>query len=187
MSGNHRDDPRGKRTRDRLGDALIATLLEKPFDDITVGEVLQRAGVARSTFYEHYRDKHDLFFSDVDEFFQWISTLLERQPDPGRVAPVRELFAHVAESRPLLAAMEASGRLDEVLRLGRAHFARSIERALGRSDGGDSAELQLLAHGLAGALLAMLERWLASEPKQTPAEMDELFHRLVERALGTRG
>jgi AcrR family transcriptional regulator len=186
MSGNHRDDPRAKRTRDRLGDALIASLLEKPFDDITVGEVLQRAGVARSTFYEHYRDKHDLFFSDVDEFFEWMSTTLERQPDPGRIAPVRELFAHVADSRPLHAAMEASGRLDEVLRIGRAHFARSIERALERNERGDPAR-RALAHGLAGALFAMLEQWLASEQKQTPAEMDELFHRMAGRATGTRG
>jgi AcrR family transcriptional regulator len=180
MSGNHRDDPRARRTRDRLGDALLATLLEKPFDDITVGEVLQRAGVGRSTFYEHYRDKHDLFFSDVDEFFEWMSKA--GGTDSTRVAPVRELFAHVAESRPILAAMEASGRLDEVVRIGRAHFARSIERALEREEGGDAEERQVLAHGLAGALFEMLEHWLASGQKQTPAEMDELFHRLAARA-----
>ena len=30
--------------------------------------MLDRAGISHSTFYEHYRDKNDLFLSDVDEF-----------------------------------------------------------------------------------------------------------------------
>lgn len=55
-------------TRNALGDALVALMQEKPFDDITVQHVLDRAGVGRSTFYEHYRDKNDLFLSDVDQF-----------------------------------------------------------------------------------------------------------------------
>src|SRR5262249_46814032 len=59
-------DPRAVRTRNRLGGALIALIQEKPFDDVTVQEVLERAGVSRSTFYEHFRDKDDLFLSDAE-------------------------------------------------------------------------------------------------------------------------
>ena len=43
-------DARVKRTRDALGDALIALMQEKPFETITVQEVLDRAHVSRSTF-----------------------------------------------------------------------------------------------------------------------------------------
>jgi AcrR family transcriptional regulator len=50
-----RTDRRVLRTRDTLGDALVELMHEKPFDDITVQEVLDRAGVGRSTFYAHYR------------------------------------------------------------------------------------------------------------------------------------
>jgi AcrR family transcriptional regulator len=56
------------RTRDTLGDALVALMQEKNFDEITVCEVLDRAGVVRSTFYAHYRDKDDLFLSDIEDF-----------------------------------------------------------------------------------------------------------------------
>ena len=81
MSGNAtavKTDKRVLRTRDTLGDALMELLQEKPFDDITVQEVLDRAGVGRSTFYAHYRDKDDLFLSDVEDFFQMMSGLLTR-------------------------------------------------------------------------------------------------------------
>jgi AcrR family transcriptional regulator len=43
-------DRRARRTRDALGDALLDLMPEKSFDDITVQQVLDRAGVGRSTF-----------------------------------------------------------------------------------------------------------------------------------------
>src|SRR5437879_2567800 len=89
-------DARVRRTRDSLGDALVTLMQEKPFDSITVQEVLDRAGVGRSTFYAHYRDKEDLFMSDADEFFGAISVALSVHGDKSdRVAPVREFFTHV--------------------------------------------------------------------------------------------
>ena len=45
-----REDARVRRTRDALGDALVALMHEKPFDSITVQDVLDRANVGRSTF-----------------------------------------------------------------------------------------------------------------------------------------
>src|SRR4029077_4154989 len=89
-------DRRIQRTRDRLGDAFLKLLLEKPFENITVQEVLDCAKVSRSTFYVHYRNKEDLFFSDVDEFLEGIAAMLSRRGESSnRVAPVRELFTHI--------------------------------------------------------------------------------------------
>src|SRR3954470_4793055 len=124
-------DPRVRRTRDRLGDALIELLQQKSFDSITVQEVLDRAGVGRSTFYVHFKDKQDLFLSDVDEFLALFASLLDRHGEPlDRVAPVREFCAHVAESRALHDALVASGKMQEMLDLAREHFARTIESRL---------------------------------------------------------
>jgi AcrR family transcriptional regulator len=90
-------DPRVRRTRDMLGDALLTLMQEKPFGTITVQQVLDRAGIGRSTFYAHYRDKDDLFLSDLEDFFELMSTpLLRHREATNRVAPVSELFAHVA-------------------------------------------------------------------------------------------
>src|SRR5690348_6127299 len=98
MSGKTRSrktDARVLRTHGSLGDALVALMHEKPFDSITVQEVLDRAAVGRSTFYSHFRDKDDLFLSDVEHFFELVSTMLTRCNDASnRVAPVCELFSH---------------------------------------------------------------------------------------------
>src|SRR5437868_2657521 len=150
-------DPRVLRTRDRLGDALVALMQEKPFDAITVQEVLDRAGVSRSTFYVHYRDKDDLFFSDADEFLESMAMMLSRRKEKSeRVAPVREFFAHVAQGQQLYTALVESGRIHDFLELAQGHFARGIERRLmelPRADGMASASRAPVAQALAGALL----------------------------------
>ena len=180
---NRKPDPRAVRTRDRLGDALIQLLLAKPFDDITVQEVLDRARVSRSTFYEHYRDKNDLFLSDVDQFFEMMSTQLSRTHDPSpRVAPVAEFFTHVADVRDLYAVLVESGRMHDLTELGTAHFARGIEARLAAQPRGVSLSKETrvaLAHALAGALIALVTWWARQGMTTPPAELDRLFHRMV--------
>jgi AcrR family transcriptional regulator len=180
-------DPRVVRTRDRLGDALVELLLAKPFDDITVQEVLDRAHISRSTFYEHYRDKNDLFLSDVDQFFEGMATLLARSKDRSeRVAPVTEFFTHVAEARDLYRVLVESGRIHDVNEIGEAHFARAIQGRLEQQPHADSftkTKRAELAHAFAGALFSLLSWWVRDGMKNPPRQMDELFHAMVSRGV----
>jgi AcrR family transcriptional regulator len=178
-----RKDGRVRRTRDVLGDALVKLMHEKPFEEIKVQEVLEHAGVGRSTFYTHFRDKEDLFLSDVEDFFEMMSTQLERNREvSNRVAPVRELFAHVAEWRPFFTAMVAAGKIHDAMELGQGIFARAIERRLAgqrQARAIPAEERAALAQGLAGALLAQLTWWINSGSPESAEQMDENFHRMV--------
>src|SRR5262245_59593290 len=124
-------DARVRRTRNALGDALIALMQEKPFDTITVQDVLDRAHVSRSTFYTHYSDKDDLLMSDAEEFFEALSMGLSVHGDKSdRVFPVQEFFTHLADVQPFYKALVKSGKFQENMELARGHFARGIERRL---------------------------------------------------------
>jgi AcrR family transcriptional regulator len=181
-------DRRVQRTRDRLGDALVGLMQEKPFDAITVQEVLDRAGVGRSTFYAHYRDKLDLFLSDLDEFLEAMATALSRSNNTSdRVAPVRELFAHVAQERRLYNALVESGRVHDFMELAQGHFARGVEQrlaALPRSRALTPAHRTALARALAGSLLSLLSWWMALDAPPPPEQMDDIYHRLVWSGVG---
>jgi AcrR family transcriptional regulator len=189
MSGNPTSDPprldaRVRRSRDRLGDALVELVQEKPFDSITVQDVLDRAGVSRSTFYAHYRDKDDLFLSDADEFFEHMAMRLVREAEPSeRVAPVREMLAHVGgEAEAFQAALLASGKWHDMLELAQAHFARGIEHRLEqlpRSRSLPAESRRALATAYSGAFLALLTGWLRKSERESPEQVDTLFHRLV--------
>ena len=183
-------DARVRRTRDALGDALIALMQEKPFDTITVQDVLDRAHVSRSTFYSHYSDKDDLLMSDADEFFQALSMALSQHDEKSdRVFPVREFFAHLSDVQPFFKALVKSGKYQENMELARGHFARGIERRLAELLQGRSIpphELSAIAFTHAGALLSLLAWWLDRGMRESPAEMDQLFHRMVWNGVASK-
>jgi AcrR family transcriptional regulator len=180
-------DARVRRTRDALGDALVALMQEKPFDTITVQEVLDRANVSRSTFYTHYSDKDDLLMSDAEEFFEAISMALSAHGDKSdRVFPVSEFFTHLSDVQPFFKALVKSGRYQENMELARGHFARGIERRLSelpRARSISPNQLPAIAFTHAGALLSLLTWWLDRGMRESPQEMDELFHRMFWNGL----
>jgi len=182
-------DARVRRTRDALGDALIALMQEKPFDTIKVQDVLDRAHVSRSTFYSHYSDKDDLLMSDAEEFFEAVSMLLSLRDDKSdRVFPVAEFFAHLIEAQVFFKALVKSGKFHENMELARGHFARGIERRLSELPRGQSIpsnQLPAIAFTHAGALLSLLTWWIDRGMHEPPAEMDQLFHRMVWNGSGT--
>ncbi len=178
-------DLRILRTRNQLGDALMALLEERHFDDITVQDVLDRAKVGRSTFYVHYSDKQDLFLSDVEDFFELCSGLLKRHhAGPERLLPVQEVFAHVREMRDFYAAVVRSGKVNEIQALGRGFFARSIDERL-QSAGVkiDPLERSAKAHALAGSFFSLLDWWIDKGMKADPKDMEALFHRMAWTGL----
>jgi AcrR family transcriptional regulator len=69
-------DPRIRRTRDLLQQALDTLLKQKEFDKISVQDITDTAGVNRATFYAHYPDKFALLECKVAGDFN--ALLVER-------------------------------------------------------------------------------------------------------------
>jgi AcrR family transcriptional regulator len=182
-----KEDARVRRTREALGDALVALMHEKPFDTITVQDVLDRAKVGRSTFYTHYSDKDDLLMSDAEEFFESVAMLLSLRGDTSdRVFPVREFFDHIVEAKQFVDALVSSGKFNDNMGLARGLFARGIEQRLSelpKGKGIPAAERPAIAFAHAGALLSLLTWWIDRGMRQPPAEIDQLFHKLVWKGV----
>jgi AcrR family transcriptional regulator len=63
-------DPRVKRTRKLLQQALTELMAEKSYRAITVGDIANRATVNRATFYAHFPDKQALLEYAIREMFR---------------------------------------------------------------------------------------------------------------------
>ena len=63
-------DPRVRRTRKMLQDALAQLLKEKEFDKISIGDIAEASTLNRATFYDHYPDKFALLESLVATQFE---------------------------------------------------------------------------------------------------------------------
>ena len=180
-------DERIRRTHERLGKALVQLIQQKPLDEVTVQEVLDRSSVGRSTFYLHFRNKDDLLLSQLEEFLETMSTALSvRKEVSHRVAPVAELFVHIGDQQKLYRALADSGRLNDFFDLAQGYFARGIEQRLTESKRLPNLlqrELAVRAFALTGCLLSLLRWWLDRGAKEPPSDMDGLFHRIVWNGL----
>ena len=63
-------DPRVRRTRKMLQDALASLLRKKEFDKISIGDIAEESTLNRATFYDHYPDKFALLECLVASQFQ---------------------------------------------------------------------------------------------------------------------
>jgi AcrR family transcriptional regulator len=59
-------DRRQKRTREAIRQAFISLATNRRYDDFSVRDLIEQAGIGRSTFYEHYRSKDDVLRALMD-------------------------------------------------------------------------------------------------------------------------
>ena len=178
-------DPRVARTTHALGSALIELIQERDYDDITVQQILDRAGVGRATFYAHYRNKDDALHWNYGRLFDVMESLVARRSPAGRrLFPVEEFVSHIAEARELTAALRRAGRLEEAWSQFAGHAAGIIERRLASwPEVASTIPQSLVAPMLGGALIEMI-RWSHEHPSaSTPREMDRAFHELARGVL----
>ncbi|RYD64162.1 MAG: TetR/AcrR family transcriptional regulator [Verrucomicrobiaceae bacterium] len=90
-------DPRVKRTRKMLFQALQELLEEKGFGAISMQDIAERSTLNRGTIYLHYKDKFALLEALIEEKF---STLLEARmkgSSGGCPAALRQLILAVSD------------------------------------------------------------------------------------------
>ncbi len=107
-------DPRTRRTRKLLQDALVSLLKTRTFRSVSVGDIAAEAMVNRATFYRHYRDKFQLveamFSEALDSMLRAagpaerpLKEYAPRSPEMERAWEV--LFRHVADNSRLYRAL----------------------------------------------------------------------------------
>lgn len=162
-------------TRERLRAAALELFAERGFEATTVPDIVERAGVTRRTFFRHFGDKREVFFSG-DEIPRLAADMLAAAPAGvppfvlawgGFQALAGERFeprrAEIAAARRIIAAepalrerdLQKQADLREVLTAG--FHARGVEALRARVVAGLAVEL----------LQTALEQW-ADDDTDTP-------------------
>lgn len=177
-----KQDRRSLRTRRLVSAAMMELLTEKRYSAITVQDLLDRAGIGRSTFYAHYFDKEDVLASVVEQMLASFSQRLS-QHEPGQgIIPSLELFRHAWEHRAFFQAMARGHAGERLLETGRALLSRNIEQALASvypAEAASATPLPVMAQYLAGAFFNLFKWWMEAEMPYTPEQMDSIFQRLA--------
>ncbi|GAA0075867.1 hypothetical protein UT300005_02450 [Clostridium sp. CTA-5] len=59
-------------TKNKVFETAIKLIKEKGYENVTISEICEKAGVAKGTFYVHYKSKEDIvkesYYSDMSEY-----------------------------------------------------------------------------------------------------------------------
>ncbi|HEX2916155.1 MAG TPA: TetR/AcrR family transcriptional regulator, partial [Chloroflexia bacterium] len=171
------------RTYHLVNSAFAELLSERPYDEILVQDILDRAGIGRTTFYAHYFDKEDLLESMTEQILSMFAQQIAHSPAGQRVVPSLELFEHIYHSpnQHLRALMR--GRAGEPLwEALQTALCRALEPALYNlctERASPPVPVPVVAEYLAGAFLTLLKWWLAADMPYPPDQMETIFQQLA--------
>jgi AcrR family transcriptional regulator len=184
-------DRRVQRTRRLLQDALLALILEKGYEAITVQDILDRANLGRSTFYVHYRDKDDLLVSEFEHFkliFRAYDAQLSAGAQRTTPAPTPSLafFRHAGEQHRLYKAMVGKQGSEIVRRYLYQYVADLMTSHLNRQIAQSKHLMvprEILVHYVVSSFMALLTWWLDHDMPYTAERMEEILNTLTVSGL----
>lgn len=171
-------DRRIERTREAIAGAFNALIFEgRRYDRIRVADLIARAGVGRSTFYEHYRGKDDVLAETIRYPFSMLAAAVDVNV---RVATLRDVLRHFHENRvPAKAIFAGSARR----RIARVLASMIEERLRARAQAhamAAPAAVGIAALALAEGQLAAIIAWIGGDIAGDAARLAETLHRIAQ-------
>ena len=92
-----------RKTKAIIERAMVSLLHQQSFDHITTGQFAQAAGISRSSFYTHYKDKYDMIERYQQNLFHQLGYIFDNNQEDIQTA-ITEVFQFL-QLEPLLAAL----------------------------------------------------------------------------------
>jgi AcrR family transcriptional regulator len=151
---------------------------ERGYEQTTVAEIAQRAGLTARTFFRYFADKREVLFAGSEALGEQLDTVLSAAPASATpLAAVAEALGAVAEtigqdrdfSRRRQAVISANAELQERELIKLAGWSAALADGLVRR-GVDEPTASLAAQTGTAAFRVAFERWLADPGDRSLAD-----------------
>jgi AcrR family transcriptional regulator len=191
MSIKPSTDMRAQRSRRWLYEALLQLMNEKPYREIQITEIADRAQVARPTFYLHYHSKDELLLSQVDvvfaEFLNELSgTIAEGNYDRQKYSIL--IFQYWERNAETLRMVMQAGLHEEFRERLRKYFSLAIKQLTARNEKpkADEQTLEFIVDFESGGAYQLLTQWIARGMPYSAEQMGSLFYQLAAAGQNAR-
>jgi AcrR family transcriptional regulator len=178
--------------RDRLAEAAFALFAERGYEQTSIDDITERAGLGRTTFFRHYRSKEDVIFPDHDLLLAQIGERLRTSSNSTALVAVsdavRLVLKHYVEEGDLARRRYALTSGVPVLRdreiASVARYQRLFREFIADWMGDPAEPAPLRAELMAAAVVAahnhVLRRWLRGESPDPVAEVDLALRQVID-------
>jgi AcrR family transcriptional regulator len=167
-------DPRSTRTRAAIVGAFRDLVLAGRYDRLRINEIARHAGVARSTFYEHYATKDELLGIGLHAPIAALAGAAFADQQPADLAGWLTHFRDHRRTAGLIFNGPARRTVTQALAL-------VIEARL--VDEHPALPAHLIAQQIAHGQIALLAAWLAGRGGGSSEAVADLLHRSAHGAL----
>lgn len=162
-----RVDIRVERTRKRLQEALFELAHERDFDLIAVSDIAERAGINRSTFYQHYSDKETVLADALDGIAAEAGATLDAPLSltEGPPAALFKFLEHIEQHATIYRRIFVGSGSGVALARLRQHIYAAIEDVARQAhrDHELIAPIDVIAAGVAGSIVGVIGAWLSRD------------------------
>ena len=161
-------DRRLEKTRAAIVVAFLELLFDRPYGQVTIAAIVDRANVGRSTFYEHFTGKDDLLRRGLSAPLSVIAATVRHETRPGDLI---ETLKHFRENQRIARVLLQTAARQSFTRV----LAAEIEAAFGDRRPVSRLSPSLVAAQIGAALQAAMEPWILG---QVPATAETLAEAL---------
>jgi len=177
--------------RDRLAQAAFDLFDERGYEQTTVDEITERAGLGRTTFFRYYRSKEDVIFPDHDLLLGLLGDRLRTTGQPTALTAVidavRLVLSHyldegeVARRRYRLTSTVPALRDREIASVARYQrlFREYIADRASATAESASLRAELMAAAVVAAHNHVLRRWLRGECREPMRQFEDAMHQVA--------
>jgi AcrR family transcriptional regulator len=170
-------DRRIARTRAALLHAFASLLLEpRRYDQVKVGDIVERANVGRSTFYEHFRNKDEILAESIRVPFSPFARSVDAGASAASLLPTLE---HFWQNRDQVRSIFGAPRRKIARILADMLQTRMTDRA-GRQPPAAALEARITALALAEAQVGTLAAWMGGEISCGKGAIAEVLHGMAQ-------
>ena len=179
----------GPDAEDRLYRSAMQLILDRGYDEVTVAEIAEHAGLTKRSFFRHYADKREVMFAGATEFQAGIVEAVRTAP--GSTPPIEVVvsaltaagsglvaWGEVTRRRQRMVASSTELRERELIKMDT--LTAAVAGALRERDV-EALTAELVARAGVAVFVTAFQRWTeAAEPADFPALMDAALARLRE-------
>jgi AcrR family transcriptional regulator len=171
-------DPRVRRTRQLLQQALRKILEEKEFEEVSVQDIAEAATVNRATFYDHYADKFALLECMVGADFHELLAKREVEFDGNRCASgLRAIVLAVCDYLARVCSQRYSQRHMETAII--AVVRRMLVHGLKEHFPDSAVPAEIVAAAASGAIYGAAREWVQTPDRCSSEEIADTVAKLV--------
>lgn len=155
-------------------EALMLLLDQKKYEDITISELAEKAGVSRMTYYRTYENKEDVVIQYLRGRTDLLLHKFDQGSHPSRYEWYKEIFEEIFSQKEIAYKILKTPQLCAVALEHFNQFAKVLLPRVYQIEGTSEAVQNRIVYQT-GGFVFMMSRWVLNGCKESPEEMAKLL------------